>query len=92
MSTSNAKTPPASVVVDGHKYFIKMHRIIQHDDKITYRASSASSKQRGALINGSVAGDDLRIISTNPHCTVHVEGIDHHKINDIRIVTAGALC
>jgi hypothetical protein len=94
MSPSNAKTPPASVVVDGHKYFIKMHRIISHDAKITYRASSASSKQRGALIdrgsNGGVASDDVRIISIGPHGTVDVEGIDHHRINDIRIVTAGA--
>jgi hypothetical protein len=94
MSPSNAKTPPASVVVDGHKYFIKIHRIIRHDAKISYRASSASYRQRGALIdrgsNGGVAGADIRIISIDPHRTVDVKGIDHHRINDIRIVTAGA--
>jgi hypothetical protein len=94
MSPSNAKTPTASVVVDGHKYFIKMHRIIRHDAKITHRASPASSGQRGALIdrgsNGGAAGADVRIISIDPHRTVDVEGIDHHRMNDIRVVTAGA--
>jgi hypothetical protein len=97
MSTTNAKQPPSTVVIDGHTYSIKMHRIVQTNNatgKVTYQASSASSTQRGALIdrgsNGGVAGDDVRIIRVDPHRTVDVEGIDNHRITDIRIVTAGA--
>jgi hypothetical protein len=91
MSTSNAKKPPSSVVIDGHTYSIKMHRIVETGNaagKISYQASSASSQQRGS--NGGVAGDDVRVIRTNPHRTINVEGIDNHRITDIRIVTAGA--
>jgi hypothetical protein len=98
MSTSNAKKLPSSVVIDGHTYSIKMHRITNTTDtngKITYQASSASSQQRGALIdrgsNGGVAGDDVRVIRIDPHRTVDVEGIDNHRLTDIGIVTAGAL-
>jgi hypothetical protein len=39
MSTSNAKKPPSSVVIDGHTYSIKMHRITDTTNtngKITY--------------------------------------------------------
>jgi hypothetical protein len=53
MSTSNAKKPPSSVVIDGHTYSIKMHCITDTTNtngKITYQASSASSQQRGALM------------------------------------------
>jgi hypothetical protein len=32
MSTSNAKKPPPSVVIDGHTYSIKMHRITNTTD------------------------------------------------------------
>jgi hypothetical protein len=98
MSTSNAKKPPSSVVVDGHTYSIKMHRITNTTDtngKITYQASSASSQQCGALIdrgsNGGVAGDDVRVIRIDPHRTVDVQGIDNHRITDMHIVTACAL-
>jgi hypothetical protein len=98
MSMSNAKKPPSSVVIDGHTYSIKMYRITNTTDtngKITYQASSASSQQCGALIdrgsNGGVTGDDVRGIRIDPHRTVDVEGIDNHRITDIRIVTAGAL-
>jgi hypothetical protein len=75
-----------------------MHRIVETNNangKITYQASSASSQQCGALIdrgsNGGVAGDDVRVIRIAPHRTVDVEGINNHRISDIRIVTAGAL-
>jgi hypothetical protein len=98
MSTSNAKKPPSTVIIDGHTYSIKMHRITDTTDtngKITYQASSASSQQGGALIdrgsNGGVAGDNVQVIRIDPHRTVDVKGIDNHRITDIRIVTAGAL-
>jgi hypothetical protein len=85
MSTSNAKKPPSTVVIDGHTYSIKMHCITDTTDtngKITYLASSASSQQGGALIdrgsNGGVAGDDVQVICIDPHRTVDVEGIDNH--------------
>jgi hypothetical protein len=98
MAMYNAKKPPSTVVIDGHTYSIKMHRITDTTDtngKITYQASSASSQQRGALIdrgsNGGVAGDDVRVICIDHHRTVDVEGIDNHQITNIRIVTAGAL-
>jgi hypothetical protein len=75
-----------------------MYRITDTTDtngKITYQASSASSQQRGALIdrgsNGGVAGDNVQVIRTDPHRTVDVEGIHNHRITNIRIVTAGAL-
>jgi hypothetical protein len=97
MLTSNAKQPPSSVVIDGHTYSIKMHRIVETtnaDKKITYQASSASSKQRGSLIdrgsNGGVAGDNVCVIRIDPHHTVDVEGIDNHRITNISIVSAGA--
>jgi hypothetical protein len=97
MSTSNAKKPPSSVVINGHTYSIKMHRIVETGNaagKITYQGSSASSQQRGALIdrgsNGGVTGNDVRVICIDPQRTVDVEGIDNHRITDIQIVTAGA--
>jgi hypothetical protein len=98
MSTSNAKKPPSTVSIDGHTFSIKMHRITDTNDtngKITYQASSASSQQRGALIdrgsNRGVAGDDARVICIDPHRTVDVEGINNQQITNIRIVTAGVL-
>jgi hypothetical protein len=98
MPTSNARKPPSMVVIDGHTYSIKMHRITDTTDtngKITYQTSSTSSHQHGALIdrgsNGGVAGDDVRVIRIGPHRTVDVQGIANHRIINIRIVTAGAL-
>ena len=44
---------------------------------------------RGA--NGGLAGEDMRVIATSPHRSVHVEGIDNHQVRDIPIVTAGGV-
>ena len=44
---------------------------------------------RGA--NGGLAGTDMRVISTSPHRSVHVEGIDNHQVRDVPIVTAGGV-
>ncbi|MGL4350912.1 MAG: hypothetical protein ACRCT2_10180, partial [Plesiomonas shigelloides] len=44
---------------------------------------------RGA--NGGLAGTDMRVITTSPHRSVHVEGIDNHQVRDVPIVTAGGV-
>ena len=62
---------------------------------VTYKVSSTQATQpKGALIdrgaNGGIAGDDVRIISKTGR-SVHIQGIDNHRINQIPIVTAGGV-
>ena len=58
-------------------------------------ASYSTSTCKGALVdrgaNGSIAGEDVRIISTDPIRQVDVQGIDNHQVVNIPIVTAGAV-
>ena len=44
---------------------------------------------RGA--NGSVAANDIRVISKHPDRTVNARGIDNHEIVFITLVTAGGV-
>ena len=62
---------------------------------IQYNVSSHQASKKGSLVdrgaNGGLAGEDVRIISKIPGKFVDVSGIDSHKVNDLPIVTAGAL-
>ena len=53
------------------------------------RSFGESLVDRGA--NGGLAGTDMRVITTSPYRSVHVEGIDNHQVRDVPIVTAGGV-
>jgi hypothetical protein len=59
-------------------YIISEHRAIRPGSLI----------DRGA--NGGIAGSDVRVISKTDR-TIDVSGIDDHRMNDLRIVTAGGV-
>ncbi|MFM8622458.1 MAG: hypothetical protein ACKOB3_03670, partial [Holophagaceae bacterium] len=48
----------------------------------------------GALVdrgaNGGIAGADCRILASNPDSFVNIEGIDHHQLTNIPVVSCGA--
>ena len=59
---------------------------------LTYSVSKHERKLGESLVdrgaNGGLAGTDMRVITTSPHRSVHVEGIDNHQVRDVPIVTA----
>ena len=61
----------------------------------TYSVARSQSTQRvGALIdrgaNGGLAGIDCRVIAKSPDRFVNIEGIDHHRLPHVPIVSCGA--
>lgn len=77
------------VMIDG-----KVYR--QVNQTITmYRASPHRMSNKGAALvdrgcNGGICGNDVRVISKT-HRTVNIQGIDNHRMNDMPVVTAGAV-
>ena len=91
MSPSNARGEPSS---NDSKRSVNNTRIVS-TCVITYNVSKhkrsfgESLVDRGA--NGGLAGVDMRVITTSPYRSVHVEGIDNHQVRDVPIVTAGGV-
>ncbi len=85
------------IVIDNKKYYLRqvnMYRTTRQMNPV-YEVSQRYRSERGALVdrgaNGLVAGNDVRIISTNPGAKVDVGGIDSHRITDIRVGTVGGV-
>lgn len=59
---------------------------------ILYKASKTGQQTGGTLIdreaNGGIVGQDMHVIEKWT-CTVNVQGIDNHQLNNIPLVTAG---
>mgnify|MGYP006357956311 FL=1 len=64
------------------------------DKHVTYSVSAHSYSAESSLIdrgaNGGIAGSDVRVISLSDR-HVNVQGIDNHRMNDIRIATVGGV-
>ena len=82
------KTNVNEITIDG-----KIYRSV-NTTKVVYKTLAHRSFRTGALVdrgaNGGIAGEDVRIIEKTGR-QVDVQGIDNHQINDISIVTAGAV-
>ena len=61
---------------------------------MTYSVSAHSTGAESSLIdrgaNGGIAGSDVRVISMSNR-RVNVQGIDNHRMNDIRVATVGGV-
>ena len=91
LSPTASKKPP-------EKREVNLNGILYREANMAHVQYTISTSQahpaRGALIdrgaNGGIAGDDVRVIATsNRH--VDIQGIDNHRMNDVPIVTAGAV-
>ena len=64
------------------------------DQHLTYSVSAHSTGAESSLIdrgaNGGIAGSDVRVISMSNR-RVNVQGIDNHRMNDIRVATVGGV-
>jgi hypothetical protein len=76
---------------------ITINRVKYHQcnmAQIIYSASPHRRSDKGSLVNrgcnGGICGNDTRMIAASDR-TVEGQGIDNHRMTDVRIVTAGAV-
>ena len=88
-SKSSTTTQPQEVNLNGITY-----RQVNNASTLYSISSCHASGHKGSLVdcgaNGGIAGDDVRIIAKTGH-QVDIQGTVNHCINDIPIVTAGAV-
>ncbi len=80
------------VTIDGKVYrAVNMTRVeYEVSERTRHSKSPGSLMDRGA--NGGVAGDDVRVISTNDDGRiVDVSGLDNHRVRDMKLVTVGGV-
>jgi hypothetical protein len=87
-STKTASANQSKIVLNGVKY--RQCNATQ----IIYSASPHRQSDKGSLVdrgcNGGICANDTRVISASNR-TVEVQGINNHRMSDVRIVTAGAV-
>ena len=63
-------------------------------ERCTYRISAHKTSKKGSLVdrgaNGGIAGTDSRIISVGTR-RVDISGINNHQLDNLKVVTAGAV-
>ena len=89
MSPSNARGEPSSNKRMANSTRIVNACVTTYSVSKIQRSFGESLVDRGA--NGGLAGVDMRVITTSPHRSVHVEGIDNHQVRNVPIVTAGGV-
>ena len=90
-STRVAPTPGEDIIefVDGTRYRrINTTRIYAVHNRRFALANHGALIDRGA--NGGISGSNCRIIETSPVRFVNIEGINHHQVTHVPIVTCGA--
>ena len=65
----------------------------------TYHVSEHQQTHTSSLVdrgaNGGIAGNDVRLIpslSSSPHRSVNIMGIDNHQLTDVPLVSVGGTC
>ena len=85
-----ANQSPGTITVDGKRYQqIDINMNIVYNVHQTRRSNDGSLVDRGS--NGGLAGNDTRVIAFHPHRKVDIQGIDNHRLNDVRVADVGAV-
>ena len=77
-----------TVTIDG-KTYRQVNMNIVYNVYASSHGNTSSLVDRGS--NGGVGGQDVRVIHFHPHQKVDIQGLDNHRLNDIRVATVGGI-